>query len=167
MCSFQQKYLRRLPGALLGGCLLLATAACSHTITTPDGKVTIKDKGKDSGTITVTGKDGQKATVSYNENKIPDDYPKDVPVYSAKVVMAQTFSEKHARNLVMESGDGVDKISDFYKKGFEGGGWKTESTMTTDKLTMITFSKENRQVLVQISDGGDKRSIMQVLTDKQ
>jgi hypothetical protein len=161
---------RRPLGALLCAGLLLAGAACSRsrTITTADGKVSYQEKGKDAGTVTVTGKDGQSATLNFNQNKVPDDYPKDVPIYNpAKVVMSQSASDKNARNLMLESPDASDKIVDFYKKGLEGNGWKTESTMATAQLTMLTATKDKREVVLQITDAGDKRGVMQVVSDKQ
>jgi len=156
-------------GALLAASLLMATAACSrsHTVTTADGKDSYQEKGKDAGTVTVTGKDGNTATLSFNQNKVPDDYPKDVPIYSpAKVVMSQSASEKNTRNLMLESADAADQIVAFYKKGLDGNGWKTESTMTTAQLTVLTATKEQRQVVLQITDSDGKRGIMQVLSDK-
>ncbi|MGA3043927.1 MAG: hypothetical protein ABSF54_24395, partial [Bryobacteraceae bacterium] len=100
--------------------------------------------------------------------KVPDDYPKDVPIYNpAKVVMSQSASDKNARNLMLESPDASDKIVDFYKKGLEGNGWKTESTMATAQLTMLTATKDKREVVLQITDAGDKRGVMQVVSDKQ
>ncbi len=137
-------------------------------MSTSGGTVTYQDKGKDSTAITVTGKDGKTASLTFNQNKAPDDYPKDVPIYSpAKVVMSQSGSDKNARNLVLESPDAVDKIVDFYKKGLDSNGWKTESTMTTPQMTMFTATKDNRQLLLQISDSGGKRGVMQVISDKQ
>jgi hypothetical protein len=160
---------RRPLGALLAASLLFAGACSrSRTVSTADGKISYQEKGKDAGTVTVTGKDGKTATLSFNQNKVPDDYPKDVPVYSpAKVVMSQSFSEKKARNLMLESADAADKIVDFYKKGLDGNGWKTESTMTTAQLTILTATKEQRQVMLQITDSGGKRGVMQVVSDKQ
>ena len=137
-------------------------------MTTSDGKVSYQDKGKDAGAITVTGKDGKSATMSFNENKVPDGYPKDVPIYSpSKVVMSQSASDKNTRNLMLESPDAVDSIVAYYKKGLDGNGWKTEYTMTTAQLTILTATKEQRQVVVQITDSGDKRNVMQVVSDKQ
>jgi hypothetical protein len=157
-------------GALLIPTLLLLGAGCSrtHTVTTGDGKVSYQEKGKDAGTVTVTGKDGQTATVDFNQNKVPADYPKDVPIYtSAKIVMSQSASENNTRNLVLESADGIDKIVDFYKKGLDSDGWKSESTMTTAQLTMLTATKDQRQLVLRISDSGDKRGVMQILSDKK
>lgn len=159
---------RRLLGALLAGCLLFG-AACSrsHTVTTKDGKVTYQEKGKDAGSVTVTGKDGKTATLSYNQGKLPDDYPKDVPVYSgAKVVMAQSYSEKNARNLMLETADSANQVADFYKKELERNGWTTETTVSTPAMNMLGASKAGKQVSIQISDSGGKRSIVQILADK-
>lgn len=169
MYSFKANGWQRMLGALLAGGIVLAGAACSrtHTVTTADGKVSYQEKGKDSGTITVTGKDGKTATLDFNQNKVPADYPKDVPVYNpAKVVMSQSASEKNTRNLMMESPDAADKIVDFYKKGLEGNGWKTEASVATAQLTILTATKEHKQVMLQITDSGDKRGIMQVIADK-
>jgi hypothetical protein len=154
--------------ALLSGCLLFA-AACSrsHTVTTSDGKVTYQEKGKDAGAVTVTGKDGKTATLSFNQNKLPDDYPKDVPVYSgSQVIMSQSATEKNARNLMLISSDSADQIAGYYKKELERNGWKTETTVATGQMNIMTANKGGKQVMIQISDGGDKRSIMQVLSDK-
>jgi hypothetical protein len=84
-------------GALLAAGLLCARAACSrsHTVTNADGSQ-------------------------------PADYPKDAPIYTpSEVVMAQTLSEKNARNLTLASTDSVDNIAGFYKKALDGNGWKT------------------------------------------
>ncbi|HVN05862.1 MAG TPA: hypothetical protein VMT86_15680 [Bryobacteraceae bacterium] len=164
MCSLKCK------SALLAGALLLASAACSrsHTVRTSDGTLTYKEKGKDSGTISVTGKDGKTATLTFNQNKLPDDYPKDIPIYSgSKVVMSQSVSENHTHNLMLETEDSSDKVVDFYKKGLDGNGWTTESTLTTPQMTILAGTKEQRHVMVQIGDSGAKRSIMQVVSDKQ
>jgi len=150
---------------------LLFTAACSrtHTITTADGKVSYQEKDKGAGTVTVTGKDGKTATLSFNGGgKVPADYPKDVPVYSGtKVLMSQSASEKNAHSLMLESADAADKIVAFYKKGLEDNGWKTENTVNAGQLTMVTATKDQREINLQITDTGDKRSIMQVVADKR
>jgi hypothetical protein len=170
MCSFIAKNPRRPLGALLVTCLLCAAAACSrtHTVSTAGGKVSYQEKGKDGGTVTVTGKDGQTATLNFNQNKVPDDYPRDVPIYTpSKVVMSQSTTEQNTRNLMLESPDGMDKIVDFYKKGLDSNGWKTESNITTAQLTMLTATKDQRQLTLQITGNDGKRGVMQILTDKQ
>ena len=128
--------------------LTLALAACSRssTYSTKDGSMTVEQKGKDGGTMVFTGKDGQKVVMDVNGGKVPGDYPKDVPVYDgAKVIMAQSISEKNTHNLVLESNDPADKIADFYKKGLESNGWKIEGTMNMGEMNMFTAVKDNRR----------------------
>src|SRR5579859_4792575 len=86
------------------------------TYSTPDGKVTVQQSGKDAGSMTFTGKNGERMELNTGSGaKMPGDYPKDVPVYDgAKVVMSTSTSEKHAHVLALESSDAADKISDFY-----------------------------------------------------
>jgi hypothetical protein len=150
--------------------LALACPACrkSATFSSKDGSVTVEQKGGDTSSMTFTGKDGKTMTMNVGGgSKLPDNYPKDFPVYpDAKVMVAQSVSEKNAINLVLESGDAADKIADFYKKSLESNGWKIENTMASGELNMYTAVKEKRQAIVQIVNGGDKRSINQVLSDK-
>src|SRR5882724_11351513 len=89
----------------------------SSTYSTRDGSVTLEQKDKDVSSMTFTGKDGQKVVMDVGNGKVPADYPKDVPVYDgAKVILSQSASEKNTHNLVPESNDPPEKISEFYKK---------------------------------------------------
>jgi hypothetical protein len=149
--------------------LSLAGIGCSRsaTYTSRDGSVTVKQDGKDATSMTFIGKNGEKVAVNLNGGKVPDDYPKDVPLYEGtKVVMANSSSEKHTQHLMLESNDPADKITEYYKKGLDSNGWKIESTMNMGELNMFTATKENRQLVVQISNSSGKRSISQILTDK-
>jgi hypothetical protein len=150
---------------------LLGSAACgsrSTTISTGDGKVTVTEKNKDgASSMTFTGKNGEKVTMDMNAGKVPADYPSDVPVYKdAQVMMAQTISEKNGRNLILETGDAGDKVAAFYKSGIESNGWKIEGTVSTGELTLITATKPGKQLVVQINNAGDKRNIVQTVSDK-
>ena len=153
----------------MGVILTVASGACSRsrTYTSRDGSVTVEQKGKDAGSMTFTGKNGETVAITMNGGKVPDDYPKDVPLYEGtKVIMSNTASEKHAKHLVLESTDPADKIAEYYKKGLESNGWKIEGTMNMGEMNMFTASKENRQLVVQIANSADKRTITQILTDK-
>jgi hypothetical protein len=80
--------------------------------------------------------------------------------------MANSSSEKHTQHLILESSDPADKISEYYKNGLDSNGWKIEGTMNMGELNMFTASKDNRQLVVQISNSSGKRSISQILSDK-
>jgi hypothetical protein len=148
--------------------IALLAAGCnrSQTISTSEGEVTVTDKGKDSGTFTFTGKDGQKMTMDVGGGKLPADYPQDVPVYKgAKIVVTQTLSEKNGRNLVLESGDSVEAIGEFYRKELPAQGWTVENTMAVGGMNKISATKNKRQVTVNITDGNGKRTVMQFVGD--
>lgn len=150
--------------------LTFSGAACSRskTYSTKEGRVTVEQQGKDAGSVTFTGKNGEKVAINTNGGKMPDDYPKDVPVYEGtKVVMSQSASEKNTHSLVLESGDAADKIAEFYKKGLDSNGWKTEGTMNMGEMNMFTATKDKRQLVVQVMNSADKRTINQVISDKQ
>ena len=157
---------------LLGICAIAAASAvagCNRgtTYTSKDGSVTVEKKGGDRSSMTFTGKDGQKVEIDTGGGKVPNDFPKDMPVYECtKVVMSQSANEKHAHTLMLESGDPAGKIADFYKKGLESNGWKIEASINTAEMNMVTASKDQRQAVVQVMNGPDKRTINQVLSDK-
>ena len=158
---------------LVGMCaaiVAIAGAACkkSNTYSTNDGSMTVEQKGKDVSSMTFTGKDGQKVVMDVGGGKVPGDYPKDVPVYDgAKVIMSQSTNEKNMQNLVLESNDPAGKIAEFYKKGLESNGWKIEGTMNMGEMNMFTATKDKRQAVVQVVNAADKRTITQILSDKQ
>ena len=147
--------------------VLMVACSRSRTYTSKDGSVTVEQKGKDASSMTFTGKNGETVAINMNGGKVPDDYPKDVPLYEGtKVIMSNSASEKHARHLILDSKDPADKIAEYYKKGLDSNGWKIEGTMNMGEMNMFTASKDNRQLVVQISNSADKRTISQVLSDK-
>src|ERR1700675_3157903 len=106
--------------------LTIAGVACrrSSTYTVKDGSLTVEQKGTEAGSMTFTGKNGETGAINMNGGKVPDDYPKDVPLYEGtKVIMSNSASEKHARHLILESKDPADKIAEYYKKGLDANGW--------------------------------------------
>jgi hypothetical protein len=154
----------------LAATALVSAAACGRgkTVSSPDGKVTYTEQGKDAATMTFTGKNGEKVTTDLNSGKLPADYPADVPVYKdARVTLAQTMTEKNGRNIILESKDAADKIGAFYKSALESNGWKIEGTVAMGELNMITAVKGGKQFVVQINNAHDQRMITQTVMDKQ
>lgn len=145
--------------------LLCACSSHTHTITTGDGTVSVETKGKDdSSSVHVTGKDG--TSLDINTGKPITDYPGDVPLYQGKSVMDMKSGEKNARVVAVQTSDDLAKISDFYKSELASKGWKVESTLATDKMSMYTASKDNRQLVVTISSDGKMQSVSQSIGDK-
>ena len=149
--------------------LLFVLAGCnrSKTVSTPGGKVTVEESGKEGeSAVTIKGNHGETLTLNSAGAKLPDDYPKDVPVASgARIVMAASVnnSDNNGSNLVLESGDGMDKLLAFYTKGLTDNGWKIETTISQEKMTMLTASKEKRALSVHIQEDEGKSTITQTV----
>ena len=146
--------------------LLLAGCNRSKTISTPGGDVKVEETGKaGQSAVTITGKNGESMTINSEGGKLPDDYPKDVPVAHGKIVMATSVNsaDNKGSSLVVESGDGLDKTVAFYKKGLADNGWKIDATVATQDMTMLTAAKDARQLVIQIGESEGKCSVTQSL----
>jgi hypothetical protein len=157
----------------IGISLVLLMAGCnrSKTVSTPSGDVKVEESGKaGQSTLTVTGKNGETMTINSEGSKLPDDYPKDVPVASgAKIVMATSVNnaDNKGSSLVLESADSFDKTVAFYKKGLADNGWKIDATISGENMTMLTAAKDTRQLVVQIGESEGKCSVTQHLGIKK
>lgn len=156
--------------AVISIALFLAGCTRSKTVSTPSGDVKVEESGKSGqSTVTFTGKDGAKMTIAAEGTKLPDDYPKDVPVASgAKIVMATSVNnaDNNGSSLVLESPDSCDKTVAFYKKALADNGWKSEATVAAETMTMFTATKDTRQLAVQITDSDGKCSVTQTVGKK-
>jgi hypothetical protein len=153
--------------------LVLLVAGCnrSKTVSTPSGDVKVEESGKaGQSAVTFTGKNGETMTINSEGSKLPDDYPKDVPVASgAKIVMATSVNnaDNKSSSLILESADGFDKTVAFYKKGLADHGWKIDATISGENMTMLTAAKDTRQLVVQIGESEGKCSVTQSLGVKK
>ena len=147
-------------GCAVLGCVLLASscetvkeklaqkateAAIEHA---SGGEVKI-----DSNNHTVTVK-SEKGNVQFSGagSKIPDDWPKDIPVYpGAQVKMSMSNSEQQL--LALETTDSPDQAVAFYKSKLSA--MKQEGTMSTEQQTMLGYKDDNGRH-VQLSIGKDQ-----------
>jgi hypothetical protein len=137
----------------------------SKTVSTPSGDVKVEESGNAGQSAgTFTGKNGETMTINPAGSKLPDDYPKDVPVAGgAKIVMATSVNDNKSSSLVLESADSFDKTVAFYKKGLADNGWKIDGTISGENMTMLTAVKDTRQLVVQIGESEGKCSVRQTL----
>jgi len=115
------------------------------------GKVNISD-----GKVTMETKDGTTSYAAGAGTKVPDTFPKDVQVYAGAKVMA-SVSVPNGQNLMLESGDSIEKIVAFYKGQMSGGGWKEEMSMNQGTSSMLVYKKEPRTVSIVVTQA-DKGS---------
>lgn len=127
------------------------------TVTSSEnGKTATIQTGKDSFSM----KSEDTTFVSGEGAKVPDDFPKDVPVYSgAKVNSAMSSKESGGTfSLQLESKDDFSKVAEYYKKTMAEQGWKSEQTLENsgdNPSSMLNFSKEKRSCMVMVSKNND------------
>jgi len=97
----------------------------------------------DSNTLSMTDeKTGQ--SVSFGENvKVPDDFPKDVPVY-AKAAIIGVFSSKKTddgSSLTLTTTDASEDVAAWYDKTLVDAGWTQDISYKTFDLITRTYSK--------------------------
>lgn len=126
-------------------------------------KVDIDQK---DGKLRVQSKDG-KGTFVVGENKVPDDFPKNVPVYpGAKVEssMAGTGAQGDTGfMLTLSTPDPVEKVGAFYKDAATKNGGKQQLDMQTPAGHMVSWQTSDgisASVVVSGDSGENKTSIM-------
>jgi hypothetical protein len=156
--------------AVISLVLLMVGCNRSKTVSSPSGDVKVEETGKaGQSTVTFTGKNGESMTINSEGGKLPDDYPKDVPVASGKIVMATSVNnaDNRSSSLVLESADNLNKTVAFYKKGLADNGWKIDATISGENMTMLTADKDTRQLVLQIGESEGKCSVTQSLGVKK
>lgn len=119
--------------------------------------------GGDSKTVKIPG--GGEVSTS---NKLPNDFPSDFPVYpGAKVVGSIKGDQKGLQGFFVtwETGDQVDKVTAFYKKEFEKGPWKSESTLESGDTVILGAKKVGKTAALTIGRADNKTTIAVFLGD--
>jgi hypothetical protein len=150
-------------GAVFGGIIVkkVITGAIEHK-TGVQVNVDDINKGKLTYTDPKTG-----AQLNIGSNKIPDDFPKDFPIYpGASVTTSASQPGESAGNwLTLTSSDTVDQINAFYNSNLKANGWTANSNGSSNGVTSWTVSKGVRSgsVLIQRQNGESQTSIIIVL----
>jgi hypothetical protein len=148
--------------------LLTATSGCGRKSThkTEGGEVTVDRK---SGQITYEGtsKEG-KVKVASNQAGVPlpDNFPKDVPIYQGATV--QMAAAQGKTSLVhLQTTATVAECLKYYQDALKEQGWTIESTMNMGDSSMLAAKKEKRQCAIVVHKQ-DKGSLIQVsIEDKE
>jgi len=161
------------------------TAGCSNekSYETGQGKVTVKEDGKKievknededvivegdetQGQVKIKTKDGE-SIISYNKNKLPDNFPKEIPVYSpASVQMTQIMGNGKNVMASLNTDDDPEKIMQFYKKAFSQAGWKVTGEMSVGSTSLLQGEKGGKELNVSVNREQDKTVIALVLAEK-
>lgn len=130
---------------VVGVLLVLGAARWAFT-----PKIGIPGMSSDAkGEYTIKSDDGQ--TVIKSGGSVPEDFPKDVPIYSGASVVSSvsglnTGVTGYAVNF--ETGAAVAEVIAFYKDGLAKSGWKIVSTYNTGDTEMIVAQKDKMATMV-------------------
>jgi hypothetical protein len=107
------------------------------------GKLTIKS--------TEPGKEGTFEISGGADAKIPDDFPKDVPVYpQAKVSSAMKANE--GQMVTLDTEDKGDAVFAFYQKKMAAEGWKLVQELKMPPSYNLHFEKADRTANILVGD---------------
>jgi len=119
--------------------------------------------------------DGDDVTVKTDQgtwstsDKLPSNWPSDVPVYpGAKVTasVAGAGDQANGNYASLESSDAVAAVIAWYKKEVPGAGWTVETDAMISGSLMLSATKGERALSVTVTDEDGKVAIGLVVADK-
>jgi hypothetical protein len=130
----------------------------STTIDSDEGKVTVTEKG-DQAAVEIETKEG-KAKIAASEGGValPDNFPKDVPIYSGATVKA-TYTAGEAMVVVLKTGATIADATKFYQDELKSNGWTIQATMNLGEGSMLQATKGERQCTITTGKDEDQTAI--------
>jgi nitrous oxide reductase accessory protein NosL len=147
-----------------------ATQPAPDTAATPEQESGIIEKMDPDGKgmhITATKPDGKKFEASIGEQvDMPDEFPKDVPVFPGSTPMASMYSPDDGILVTFKSPEEQQAIFDFYQSSLTNDGWDVRDAEGYVDQLSLEARKENRTVTVTVGGRtGDSRVSVIVTTE--
>jgi hypothetical protein len=140
------------------------------TVTTKDGGSTTLTASEKGDALTMKTADGTVTMTSGDNAKVPDDFPKDIPLYpGAKPNSASSSSKDKAFTLQFTTKDPVDKVGEHFKKEIIAQGWTEGMVMSTpgeQATMMLNYTKGDRSLMVTVAKDADNTSILLTTASK-
>jgi len=112
----------------------------------------------DEESMRIKTKDGEMSITSGKSAKVPDNFPKDIPMYKGSVLdMAMEVPTGYSLSFTTK--DDMSKVSEWYLSEMIDQGWAKEAFMDMGKQTMMVFKKGERGVNLVISPDNDQTRI--------
>lgn len=111
--------------------------------------------------MTIQTKDGEKIEIASGAEglAVPADFPKDIYVYP-KVKVEGSIKTGEATQLTLVTADAPAKVAEEYKGQMKKSGWKEKTAVQMNEMTMLEYSKDQRDLLVHITSDGKQTRIM-------
>jgi len=115
-------------------------------------KVDIDSQGEK---VTINSDEGQVQYSAGGQVDLPENFPRELIMASdAKIIMASSSEGNSTVSFVTNEEPMVMKEK--YVSGLAGLGWKKETEVSISGATMINFTKENMNVVVNIGENNTK-----------
>ena len=133
--------------------LTLAVTGCAQLAQQAVQKATGVSVDKNGSQITVTGPNGQKATVQGDQNKLPDGLPDTVPAYSGTVKgsTALTTDKGSTFTFVVHTGDDVATVAAWYKSHLVDKGWKVDAVISGGTASILTAKMGGSSIQITVT----------------
>lgn len=111
-------------------------------------------------------------TVNMGTSEIPDNFPKDFPVYPGATVTSSLSGGQSGQGngfwLTLATGDSLDAVTTFYENAFASSGWTVESTYTANGTATQTVKKGSMSGSISIGrdDSAQDTQIVIVLGEQ-
>jgi hypothetical protein len=158
----------------VGVAVVLACVACGcgtqSTLKGPDGAGVPVDQGSAKVQIKGPGADrsDKKPAQAPGKVKVPEDFPKDIPIYPSATPVIHTSAGQSGRTLELKTSDAIAKVKAFYKEKLKAEGWKQDSDSSTEENTLLMNTKDSRTLAVVICHRDDATGlILSVSTPEQ
>jgi hypothetical protein len=123
-----------------------------------------------TGKTTITGPNGQSATLSTDSGKLPDGLPANIPVYAGPIQgsTAITTPEGKSYQFVVKTPDNISTVLDWYKTQLADKGWTVEAaaTMGGDKQGLVSAKNGTAQIAVTLDASSGSTEIHTITTVK-
>lgn len=134
----------------------LLLAACGDAAKESAIENTIKEETGNEADVKVNDNNVRvttsEGTVTYGEQKLPVDWPKDVPVYPGSTVQ-MSGAAAQGLGAIFLINEEMSKVVAYYKEQLAASGWKIEIAADLGDGTVIGASKETRQLSMNFSKG--------------
>jgi hypothetical protein len=128
----------------------------------------IEDPESDAVTLNGTDASGRPFRARVGTNvEVPDDFPKDVPLYPEAAPMATMTAEGHGSFISFRTEKSQQDIYDFYMEQLVVEGWTIESENSFRGQLSITSVKDVRQLEVNIAGTEGDSRVSVVITDRE
>ena len=131
---------------------LAMLAACGTNIAEKAMEKAIEDETGGSADVDVRADGSMEVTTEEGTfqtgNSMPEDWPKDVPVYAgATVQFSGTASPENGQRgsaVVLVTADSATDVAAFYKETLKENGWTVQSTMEAQGTIIFSAEKDDR-----------------------